>query len=187
MRDFKELIGLKKELIDYLNRYEINVVCIPIFKNSKKIIKQCDGVILPGGNEINNDDIKIIKYLYKIDKPTLGICLGMQEMALSLNGQVCKLETNIHNQSSKYVHEIYFNKNSKLFEIIKNDKILVNSRHNYYVIKTNLLITAISNDNIIEALEDPNKKFFIGLQWHPESLKQDLNSQKIFDAFIKIL
>ena len=60
MRDFKELIGLKKELIDYLNRYEINVVCIPIFKNSKKIIKQCDGVILPGGNEINNDDIKII-------------------------------------------------------------------------------------------------------------------------------
>ena len=134
-----------------------------------------------------NDDIKIIKYLYKIDKPTLGICLGMQEMALSLNGQVCKLESNIHNQSSKYVHEIYFNKNSKLFEIIKNDKILVNSRHNYYVIKTNLLITAISNDNIIEALEDPNKKFFIGLQWHPESLKQDLNSQKIFDAFIKIL
>lgn len=108
-------------------------------------------------------------------------------MALSLNGQVCKLESNIHNQSSKYVHEIYFNKNSKLFEIIKNDKILVNSRHNYYVIKTNLLITAISNDNIIEALEDPNKKFFIGLQWHPESLKQDLNSQKIFDAFIKIL
>lgn len=187
MRDFKELIGLKKELIDYLNRYEINVVCIPIFKNSKKIIKQCDGVILPGGNEINNDDIKIIKYLYKIDKPTLGICLGMQEMALSLNGQVCKLESNIHNQSSKYVHEIYFNKNSKLFEIIKNDKILVNSRHNYYVIKTNLLITAISNDNIIEALEDPNQKFFIGLQWHPESLKQDLNSQKIFDAFIKIL
>ena len=36
-------------------------------------------------------------------------------------------------------------------------------------------------------LEIPNKKFFLGIQWHPESLYFDDNSNKIFDYFINKL
>ena len=51
---------------------------------------------------------------------------------------------------------------------------------------TNLNVCAVSEDNIIEAVEDPNKRFFLGLQWHPESLK-DKKNDLIFQNFIKSL
>ena len=41
-------------------------------------------------------------------------------------------------------------------------------------------------DNIIEAIENPNCDFNIGVQWHPEYL-DDLNSKKIFDCFIETI
>ena len=72
-------------------------------------------------------------------------------------------------------------------EILKKDKILVNSRHKSAIKKTNYRVSSISKDNIIESIEIPNHKFFLGLQWHPENLYDiDPNSKKIFDYFIKI-
>ena len=47
-------------------------------------------------------------------------------------------------------------------------------------------MVAFSNDNILEAVEYQNKKFIIGIEWHPEYL-MDLNSLKIFDAFIEAI
>jgi len=46
---------------------------------------------------------------------------------------------------------------------------------------------AYSEDNVLEAIEDKNKKFFMGIQWHPESLMEDTYSRRLFDYFIKIL
>ena len=45
-------------------------------------------------------------------------------------------------------------------------------------------ISATSEDNIPEAIEDKNKRFFIGVQWHPESLVDDVYSNRLFTAFI---
>ena len=51
---------------------------------------------------------------------------------------------------------------------------------------TNLNISGISNDGYIEALEAKNKKFFIGVQWHPESMTHyDKNQNNLFKYFIK--
>ena len=49
---------------------------------------------------------------------------------------------------------------------------------------TNLDCVAYSEDNILEAVEDKNKKFFLGIQWHPESLLEDIYSKRLFDYFI---
>ena len=46
-----------------------------------------------------------------------------------------------------------------------------------------LVISAFSSDDIIEAVEMPEHKFVIGLEWHPEYL-MDGDSIKIFDAFV---
>lgn len=151
-------------------------------KMLKKILKLCDGVILQGGEEFDKQDLEIVKYLHKKNIPTLGICLGMQMMACSFNGNL-KLVKN-HNKTSKYAHFVYLKKNNKLYKIIKNKKILVNSRHNYAVKKTNLKQCA--NSDVIEAVCDDSKKFFIGVQWHPENL-DDINSYKLFQAFFHSL
>lgn len=186
-RNNDDKVTFNNEVIDVIHKYH----CIPIgiianfnnnpnieFNKIKKIIDLCDGFILQGGDNYYDVDILIAKYLYKNNIPTLGICLGMQTMAVAFNGNMGII--NNHNSKNKYVHQITINKNSKLYDIIKKNKIHVNSRHNSYVLNTNLNISA--SDEIIEAVEDKNKNFFIGVQWHPESL-MDENSILLFNNF----
>ena len=145
-------------------------------KNYKKVIDICDGIIFQGGDSFQEYDEKALIYCYKKDIPTLGICLGMQLMGYVFNGELIDIE----NHKNTY-HEISIDKKSKLYKIIKKEKIEVNSRHNSVLKNTKLKITSKSIDGYIESIEDSNKKFFIGVQWHPE----DINQIKIFKKLIE--
>lgn len=189
-RSNNDRITFNKEIIDIIiNNNYIPLGIIVDFNNNstlefnkiKPSLDMCSGFILQGGSDFYDIDIKITKYLYEINKPTLGICLGMQTMAMAFNGIM--MDINDHNKKDKYVHEIIIDKNSKLYEIIKKDKIKVNSRHNSYIYNTSLQISA--KNDIIEAIEDRNKLFFIGVQWHPESIITDNNSILLFKSFFK--
>lgn len=150
--------------------------------NIDEYINICNGYILQGGDDIDEDNIKIIKKLQSLNKPTLGICLGMQEMAYVNNGIIYDIDNHINK-----LHEIKIIPNTLLHKIIKKDKILVNSRHKSAIKNTNLLISSLSNDEVIESIEDNTKKFFLGVQWHPENIYDtDINSKNIFDYFINI-
>ena len=190
-----ELFGIKTEIINFLRMYDVNVIGIPVifnnknneFEKVKNVINMCDGIVFPGGMNCCKLDCKIMKYCYDIDKPTLGLCLGMQIMGNTFDGCIKCLNNQDHNSENKYVHKIKINKDSKLYEILKEDEILVNSRHNDFLERTSLICSAKSDDGIIEAVEDKSKKFFIGVQWHPEALKDDENSKKIFNYFLEII
>lgn len=190
------LFGIRSDLVYYLRKYSVHVVCIPLCFENDEIdefervvegIKACDGIILPGGQKEYDIDLKIAKYLYENNIPTLGLCLGMQIMALEFGGDIDYLPDNSHQKKETYVHTVKIKKDSLLSKILGETEILVNSRHSEYITTTDLDITAISNDLVIEAVEDCTKKFFIGLQWHPESLYNDIYSKKIFDYFINII
>lgn len=155
-------------------------------ENYKEVIDFCDGIIFQGGDTIEEYDLEALSYIYAKDKPVLGICLGMQEMGLLFDGELKKI--NNHKKNLNYVHSLYIDRNSKIYDIFKSDYLKVNSRHNDALKNTKLNISAISNDNIIEAIEDKNKKFFVGLQWHPEDMiKYDENQEKIFKYFVNLL
>lgn len=189
------LYGNRTELIQFLKKYDINIITIPIvfeneneFDKIKEIIDFCDGIISPGGSKIYDIDYKLIEYLYEIDKPTLGICLGMQIMGKLFNGKVrTDIESGKHCSENEYVHNIIIKKDSLLYEIMGEEKIKVNSRHMRQIPYTNLDCVAYSEDNILEAIEDKNKRFFMGIQWHPESLMEDIYSNRLFDYFVKKL
>jgi len=195
--DYKDvpLYGVRRDVAQYLKKYDINIIMIPIMKENKnefqkvkEIIDFCDGIISPGGARIYDIDYEIIKYLHEIDKPTLGICLGMQIMGKLFNGKVRnKIEEGNHCREEEYVHNITIKKNSLLYKIIGEEKIKVNSRHMMQIPTTKLDCVAYSEDNVLEAVEDSNKKFFIGIQWHPESLMEDVYSKRLFDYFIKVM
>lgn len=197
LRDYKsmsskDLLAIRKDLIEILNDYNVLVYCIPIdfenisYKRVEELLKGLDGIILPGGSKDYPMDLKIVQYLYDNDIPTLGICLGMQMMALTFNGNLSI--TKNHQSDNKYVHKVKINKGSRLYSIIEEEEICVNSRHNEYITNTDLSVSAKSTeDGIIEAVEDPRKKFFIGVEWHPESIPNDTFSKKLFDTFIKQL
>lgn len=193
----KDLLAIRKDLITFLRKYSLEVICIPIdfgnnefdeFERAINLIQKCDGIIIPGGGgEVHDIDLKIVKYLYDSNIPTLGICFGMQTMSLVFEGDLEIVKNKNHQSEEEYVHEIKIKKGSKLYEIIKEPVILVNSRHSERVTTTNLAISAISNDLVIEAVEDSSKTFFIGVEWHPESLSKNIYSKRLFDYFYTVL
>ena len=154
---------------------------IPYDEDIENYLNICQGFIFQGGDDINKNNLKTINILKEKNIPTLGICLGMQEMFYEDN------LIDIPNHHINSLHEVNISKDTLLYKILKKEKILVNSRHNSSLINSNYLINGTSEDNIIESLELPNHKFFLGLQWHPENLYNiDRSSKKIFDYFIKI-
>jgi putative glutamine amidotransferase len=148
-------------------------------------IKLCNGIILPGGVKRFEYDDFICDYCNKENIPLLGICMGMQVMCNYDNDNInIKIEN--HYEDIDYKHSIKIDKNSKLFDILKIDEIMVNSFHNYKVANEGSYKAVGFSKDVIEAVEKKENLFNIGLQWHPEkNYDKDLNSKKIFEAFIK--
>lgn len=178
-------IGIVPDTSNQLSFNNTNNTYDKLSKNVIEEIKRCDGIIMQGGDHFYDYDIKIIDYCYKTDIPLLGICLGMQAMSYYFNGRLKRLNNDNHKSKQKYVHDVIIDRNSFLYQIFRQDVIKVNSRHKDNVICTDLDVVAKSFEGIIEAVEDKNKTFFIGVQWHPETMiEYDKLENNLFSSFI---
>ena len=80
------------------NGVKVNVKLIDsedvISKNVKEILKECDGIIVPGGfgNRGIEGKIQAIKYARENKIPFLGICLGMQMAVVEFARNILKIE-----------------------------------------------------------------------------------------------
>ena len=168
-----------KKLCDYLILENVRI--IPLINYDISLLKLCDGFILPGG-DYETIDFLIIKYAYEFDLSLLGICMGMQSLGKYFNGNLELVDN--HYSKSDY-HFVNIDSSSKIFKILNRSKIKVNSRHKYKLSNTDLKISAYSQDNVIEAIEIKNKRFVLGVQWHPEKdFKNNIDSKNIFLSFI---
>ena len=167
----------------------------PLTDSEKKIIDEsidlCDGIIFPGGCKITPFDVYLLKRCIERNKKVLGICLGMQLLSnykrQFLTERIVD-DSHFQEDDSLLTHKVILNKQSKLYQLLGEEEILVNSFHRYHVMENPYLFTTgVSEDGIIEAIELKDKDFVIGVQWHPEiSYDFDDSSRKIIDGFIKI-
>ena len=67
-------------------------------------------------------------------------------------------------------HDVEVLAGSKLAAIVGTARIAVNSAHHQAVkdVAPNCVVDAVAPDGVIEGIEDPTRRFCIGVQWHPE-------------------
>ena len=177
--------------------YSFNSVApreLPRLTDSEKedlnqVLDMCDAILSPGGLKTYEYDYYICSYAKEHNIPLLGICAGMQVMALTdAENKLEKNENEMHKQTNEgFGHKIIIRKGTLLHNIMGKDSIDVNSYHSYHATNAgnNIVSATCSEDNIIEAIEDPNLDYFLGVQWHPEKLvNEDENSKLLFESFI---
>ena len=159
----------------------------------------CDGLLLPGGNRVLKVNFDVIDHFYKNNKPMLGICLGMQTLAMysvnieEYNKRIIKTIDNGVNHWPKELyrdninslaHKVIVENNTKLYDVFKVNEMEVNSIHKCTVteVGSKFKVSIKSSDGLIEGIEyNGDDKYIIGVQFHPEVLDQYNN---IFKEFI---
>jgi putative glutamine amidotransferase len=142
-------------------------------------------------------EFKLLDYAILENIPVLGICRGMQLINCKLNGSLIKdIETERGLNHKKISdtedreHGITVYPGSVLYKIVNCETGTVNSSHHQGIdrLGENLKVSAKSPDGIIEAVEwdeKSNKSFFLGIQWHPERMrdKDNIFTRKILERF----
>jgi putative glutamine amidotransferase len=189
------------------------------------LIASCDGVLLPGSNadvdparfhaarslhtaaadpRRDSVDVLLLDDAYRLHKPVLGICYGLQSLNVYHAGSLIQhipdflpehTRGKVNHEAGKKVavaHTVAITSDSKLAKIIAAgpSPLPVNSSHHQSadIIGNGLRVVArCTEDGIIEALEgtDPDH-FVVAVQWHPErSVGQDAASRAIFRAQVE--
>ena len=176
-------------------------------------LEHIDGLLLTGGADFNPlyageepsprlgginaerdlPELLITQLAYNRQIPMLGICRGIQTLAMALGGKVQQDISDVaqirHSQDadrSEPTHSVTIEPDSTLFNIYNKEKLFVNSFHHQAVCDPGerFRVTARSADGIIEAIESREYKSIIGVQWHPECMSAE-DGAPIFTWFVQ--
>ena len=139
-------------------------------------------------------ELALMRGLLAKDLPILGICGGQQLLAVALGGTLVQhlpdeIPSDIpHEQPNPRTeagHEVIVTANTLLHRIVGEERIPVNSAHHQAVkaVPASILVNASAPDGVIEGIEDPARRFCLGVQWHPEYHISPAD-RAIFDALI---
>ncbi len=170
------------------------------------LVTRFDGFILSGGDDpktepfghpTHREAVSVLadrqsfemQLIGELDKrpeiPVLGICLGMQMLALCRGGVL-----NQHLPDTHETHAIHWDHEH---EIVSKDTDRVASGtvwsgHRQAISDPGgLRVVALACDGVIEAVDDPARAFLLGVQWHPERSADPALGQGIFDRFVQAI
>jgi putative glutamine amidotransferase len=137
---------------------------------------------------------RLINEALERDLPILAICRGMQMLNVHHGGSLRqhlgspRHDTEFEDKST-IAHEVAVEPESHLAAITGSIRLRVNSRHHQAVdrLGEGLRISARDpEDDTIEALEQPNRRFLVAVQWHPEDqVFTEPEQRKLFERFAK--
>jgi len=144
-----------------------------------------------------NFELDMVHLSQQADVPLLGICGGMQTMNVACGGSLFQdiasqvstsHEHRQHTHATNLSHTVAIEPGSLLRRIVRSVSMRVNSSHHQSVktVAPSLVASALAPDGIVEAIESPAHRFFLGIQWHPEFLfdRHPLH-RRLFEAFLR--
>lgn len=140
-------------------------------------------------------ELAIVKGALARDLPILGICGGQQLLAVALGSTLIQhipdeiADALAHEQPNPRTepgHDVAITAGSLLHRITGQLSISVNSAHHQAVkdVPASINVNGRSADGVIEGLEDPARRFCLGVQWHPEYHISPADTA-LFNAFIE--
>ncbi|MGH9240156.1 MAG: gamma-glutamyl-gamma-aminobutyrate hydrolase family protein [Vicinamibacterales bacterium] len=133
------------------------------------------------------------------DLPLFAICRGIQVLNVARGGTLVQdipselpdaIPHEVRDTPFTIAHDVWVSDGTLLHTLLREridgDACPVNSRHHQAVQKvgSGLVVSATAPDGVIEAVEDPSKRFCVGVQWHPENFYRTGEFRALFEAFI---
>jgi len=132
--------------------------------------------------------------------PIFAICRGVQVLNVAAGGTLVQdipsaidttLQHSIDEVKDQIAHDVHVTPGSRLASamgrVITADTCPVNSRHHQSVgrVAPSFVVSAVSPDGVVEAIERPGAPFVVGVQWHPENFWRTGEFAPLFAAFVE--
>jgi putative glutamine amidotransferase len=170
------------------------VVLPPLDEDSKDLVRRLDAVVLAGGADIDparygaaahprtvsrpdrdGGELAVLTSAIDADLPVLGVCRGMELLVVAYGGTLVQhlpdmLGSERHQPSPGVygAHPARFAPGSRAAEIFGTTAEINSYHHQGIDDPGSLTASGWADDDVVEAVEDPTKRFLVGLQWHPE-------------------
>lgn len=194
-------------------------VILPVTEDKQMIaemVDRVDGLLFTGGPDIDPQlfneepipgqggispqrdllDLELLRLALAKDKPVLGICRGIQVLAVAAGGT---LYQDINSQMKGILkhgqdaprwyatHSVTVKPGTKLACIMEAPTLRVNTYHHQAIkdVPRDFVVSAEAEDGIIEAIESTKHRFVFGVQFHPECFYEARTFLPIFEALVK--
>jgi gamma-glutamyl-gamma-aminobutyrate hydrolase PuuD len=176
-----------------------------------RALEQLDGLLLPGGDDFNTEllglgpthaqarpvtreqqdfDVELARAALRMDLPVLGICYGMQLLALVSGGGLYQHlpedRPGARDHSGGVHHAVRIQPGSKLAGALGVERLDVISRHHQAISRVgdDWIVSAMDDEDLIEAAEHRTHTFALGVQWHPELAGEGSAHDRLFRALV---
>ena len=183
------------------------------FSELDHILDPINGLVLAGGEDVHpvyyggdrnragrvnreRDELELALLEKASEKglPVLCICRGAQLLSVWAGGSLESHDENTRMMTMHFStfrrlarHRVSLTPHTKLFDILGNEPIRVNSFHHQTIVDPGaLVVSAVTVKGGIEGVELPGDRFVVGVQWHPElQAFYKPRQQALFSALVK--
>jgi len=171
------------------------------------VLRVLDGLVLGGGADLgpglygqdaapltvtrperDSAEMLLTKAALAADLPVLGVCRGMQVLAVAAGGSLHQHLPDVlghekHRPAPGVYgeHEARFTPGSNIAALMGDDLAIHCYHHQGVADAGTLTVTGHTEDGLIEAVEDPARRFVLGVQWHPEVVRD----RRLFGALVR--
>ncbi|MGE3107074.1 MAG: gamma-glutamyl-gamma-aminobutyrate hydrolase family protein [Phycisphaerales bacterium] len=185
----------------------VPVMLAPVVEMVPAYVGRCDGFVLTGGDDPRMEEfgapthpkatpVHAMRQAFEVallrglegdeNKPVLGVCLGMQMMALCAGGRLNQhMPDDVPTAGDHAKNSGHRVKpvGSGAVRLVEGE---VTSHHRQAVSDAGRLrVIAAAPDGVIEAIDDPARGFYVGVQWHPERTRQRELGAGLIEQFVR--
>jgi len=173
------------------------IVIPPAEEDAEQTLDMLDGIVFSGGADVDParygaeahpetdtpqarrdaGELALLQAALGRDLPTLAICRGFQLLNVARGGDLVQhlpdaIGNDVHKQvpGEFAVHPVEVKEGSRLETIVGASSDVTSHHHQALgALGEGLIECAWAADGTLEAVEDPSKRFAVGVQWHPEA------------------